>query len=466
MFDITITIHRGTPAVHHAINIPIYFQNEHFKRGFIIGLQTALDDREKWRSEDLMEELRDAVTEGLFNEPTGEQADEAQSCSSVNSLAASSRVSSVRVFNQPVWKRTGLLLWRGECMVFQGFSPIARNYFQMPNEWTDITADIESLAELKIVEYVLRHTWGYHEFGQCKTISIDEFMYGRRRADGSRMDKGTKLSRPSVIDGVKRATEHGYLICAIDTTDQARIKKAYALKMDSGKDLNTSKETLPPSQSSIFTSEVRHLYSSSQVSLPRSEKETLERHFRKKEGAEEHHDPDDHPLSFPPSQNSSLLSSLTEEHAAFWTRWCSVARCKHESLNQTALKHVVELASQVTTTEDVQSLYDYAYDHLRGISEAKGTPLLPPRLGNLVKAYAEWSASRIQKDRKQAEAQARREHISGTGNVRNYTQERLSGASEPMSYKRLDTRPKKTTAQAGRADFDGMLETLRKRVRP
>src|SRR5690349_666224 len=83
---------------------------------------------------------------------------------------------------------------------FAGFVPPTSNYFQMPNEWTNITAEIESLAELKVIEYVLRHTWGFHEFGICKAISIDEFMYGRRKAGGDRMDKGTKLSRPSVID--------------------------------------------------------------------------------------------------------------------------------------------------------------------------------------------------------------------------------------------------------------------------
>src|SRR5437764_1103860 len=105
---------------------------------------------------------------------------------------------------------------------FAGFVPPTRNYFMMPNESTDITAEIDSLAELKVVEHVLRHTWGFHEFGICNTISIDEFMSGRKYTKGSRkgerMDKGTKLSRPSVIDGLRRAVEHGYLICTIDTT--------------------------------------------------------------------------------------------------------------------------------------------------------------------------------------------------------------------------------------------------------
>lgn len=45
---------------------------------------------------------------------------------------------------------------------FQGFrKPKKKHYFCLPNEWTDITAEIDNLPELKIVEYVIRHTWGF-----------------------------------------------------------------------------------------------------------------------------------------------------------------------------------------------------------------------------------------------------------------------------------------------------------------
>ena len=85
---------------------------------------------------------------------------------------------------------------------FQGFSKPEANFFRLPNEWTDITAPITSLAELKLVEYVLKHTWGYSEFDMVKKITTDEFMYGRKKKDGSRIDTGTGLSKPSVIAGL------------------------------------------------------------------------------------------------------------------------------------------------------------------------------------------------------------------------------------------------------------------------
>src|SRR4051812_35219803 len=81
---------------------------------------------------------------------------------------------------------------------FQGFDPPESNYFRLPNSWTDITASIDNLAELKVVEYILRHTWGFQEYGIKKHITVDEFVSGRRLSDGSRMDKGTGLSERAV----------------------------------------------------------------------------------------------------------------------------------------------------------------------------------------------------------------------------------------------------------------------------
>src|SRR5437588_10003867 len=114
---------------------------------------------------------------------------------------------------------------------FQGFSKPEANFFRLPNEWTDITAHVTSLAEMKLVEYVLKHTWGYSEFDMVKKITTDEFMYGRKKKSGERIDIGTGLSKPSVIAGLKSAVAHGLLEEEIDDSDKARIKKYYKLKM-------------------------------------------------------------------------------------------------------------------------------------------------------------------------------------------------------------------------------------------
>ena len=115
--------------------------------------------------------------------------------------------------------------------IYAGFSKPEANFFRLPNEWTDITARITSLAELKLVEYVLKHTWGYSEFDMVKKITTDEFMSGRKKKNGERIDTGTGLSKPSVIEGLHSAVKHGLLEVEIDDSDKARIKKYYKLKM-------------------------------------------------------------------------------------------------------------------------------------------------------------------------------------------------------------------------------------------
>ena len=179
---------------------------------------------------------------------------------------------------------------------FNGFVRPVRNYFPMPNEWINLCAQIDNLAELKIIQYVLRHTWGFQEYGITKAITVEEFMHGRKRQDGSRIDKGTGLkSDRSVKDGLKAAIAHGYLISEVDETDLARIKKSYALKMQPPIPEESEGYNLPPTDEltsdsqvvstplagSIYPSEGQHLPPYQVDTTPRSEKDTLEKHLEK-----------------------------------------------------------------------------------------------------------------------------------------------------------------------------------------
>src|SRR5215217_3018183 len=114
---------------------------------------------------------------------------------------------------------------------FSGFDRPESNYFRMPNTWTEITAEIDNIAEMKVVEYILRHTWGYQEYGLKKHITIDEFVNGRRRQDGARMDQGTGLSERAVYDGIRKAVAAGLIEEETDRSDRGRIKKSYSLRM-------------------------------------------------------------------------------------------------------------------------------------------------------------------------------------------------------------------------------------------
>ena len=176
---------------------------------------------------------------------------------------------------------------------FAGFVPPVNDFFRMPNEWINICAKITNIAELKIVQYVLRHTWGYQEYDEPKKITIDEFMYGRKRKDKTRIDDGTGLSKQSVIDGIERAIKHGFLICERDDKDKARQKKYYQLHMRSGvknldshsdvKELDTCSgvKNLDSPGVKDLDHDVKELDTRGVESRHRTEKDTIETHLEK-----------------------------------------------------------------------------------------------------------------------------------------------------------------------------------------
>jgi hypothetical protein len=148
---------------------------------------------------------------------------------------------------------------------FEGFESPEENWSKLPHALIEALPIIETVSEFKVITYILRHTWGFKD--EEKRITLDEFANGRKRKDGTRLDSGTGLTIPSIRDGLKRGIEHGFIEHHQDATDKARVKNFYSLRMREGE--NCKKDS-----------------PSGKKSLPRSEKETLERNSKKeKEGA-------------------------------------------------------------------------------------------------------------------------------------------------------------------------------------
>jgi hypothetical protein len=180
---------------------------------------------------------------------------------------------------------------------FAGFGRPKSNYFKMPKEWTNLTAKMNSLAEVKVVEYVLKHTWGYQEFGIAKKITTDEFINGRRRKDGSRMDDGTGLDAKSVRSGLQKAVEHGLIIEEVNDSDLGRIKKYYLIRMsvESSEEIEAEEGEVDEAEISRQIGKVSPSEQIGKISPPdresfharggnfreRTEKDTLERYFKK-----------------------------------------------------------------------------------------------------------------------------------------------------------------------------------------
>lgn len=127
--------------------------------------------------------------------------------------------------------------------VFPGFwhpMEASRNvsgFSMMQHVFIEQLSKIDSLAELKIILYIMRHTWGYLEIDNgegvlwAKKITVDEFMYGRKRKDKTRMDHGTGLSSWGVQKGIELALKHKYILQVVDDSDKARIEKSYCLNI-------------------------------------------------------------------------------------------------------------------------------------------------------------------------------------------------------------------------------------------
>lgn len=295
---------------------------------------------------------------------------------------------------------------------FEGFVPPTKNFFHMPNEWINICAKINNLAELKVVQYVLRHTWGYREYdGKPKPITVDEFMHGRKYADGTRIDEGTGLSKPSVIQGLKYAIKNGYLTCETDDTDKARVIKSYALKMSSALGVKIldpqirGKDPLPRGSRS-FTTEVNNLDIKGKDPLQRSEKDTIERNSGKKERTPSI--PESDSLSHSSTHSSFSTQDDTQSHiATVATRntsssclsdeeqriqgyWCQLGFTERPSAHE----HWRTLSKHIVSFEDMDSLFKYTQAAIKDKPNKRVFP------GNLVDHLDGWKQDRAPKPEK------------------------------------------------------------------
>jgi predicted RNA-binding Zn-ribbon protein involved in translation (DUF1610 family) len=92
---------------------------------------------------------------------------------------------------------------------FSGF--VAPTTTDTPNELFDIVLPrINNLAELKVVLYIIRRTFGFHK--QIDWIALSQFEHGIVTKDGQRLDDGVGLARKTIVMGLERGVNDGYLV--------------------------------------------------------------------------------------------------------------------------------------------------------------------------------------------------------------------------------------------------------------
>ncbi len=120
-------------------------------------------------------------------------------------------------------------------------------YTQTPDAIFDVWLPHLSGAELKVLLYIVRHTFGYRK--DADNISISQFLHGIEKLDGTGwQDHGTGLSQPAITAAVRRLVALGLVTATRQTARSGGdAPTRYSLIM------RGSKESLHPRPKKVRT---------------------------------------------------------------------------------------------------------------------------------------------------------------------------------------------------------------------
>src|SRR5579871_6675282 len=106
------------------------------------------------------------------------------------------------------------------------------NSTQIPDVILDFWLSELSGAELKVVLYVARRTYGFGKTSD--NISLTQICSGITKRDGTVLDTGTGLSRSSVARAVKTLEEQGIILRRLNLseTSNEHEESTYSLNLD------------------------------------------------------------------------------------------------------------------------------------------------------------------------------------------------------------------------------------------
>src|SRR5215218_1623084 len=91
---------------------------------------------------------------------------------------------------------------------FQGYS--SPNYTPVPDELFDEQLPDLSGAELKVLLYVIRRTFGFKK--DSDNISLSQMLNGMRSRDGRAVDRGVGLSKKTLLQAIKSLEDQGIIL--------------------------------------------------------------------------------------------------------------------------------------------------------------------------------------------------------------------------------------------------------------
>ena len=99
---------------------------------------------------------------------------------------------------------------------FMGFS--SPNTTAVPDDFFDVLAPNLSEAELRVLIYILRRTFGFKK--ESDTISLKQMVEGITTRDGRMLDRGTGMSKPGVMKGVKGLVAKGVILASRNSSPE------------------------------------------------------------------------------------------------------------------------------------------------------------------------------------------------------------------------------------------------------
>jgi DNA-binding transcriptional ArsR family regulator len=91
---------------------------------------------------------------------------------------------------------------------------------QVPDMLFDELLPDLSGAELKVLLYIIRRTFGFKK--DADAIALSQIQHGITRADGTRLDRGTGLAKSTAVEAIKRLEAMGIIEAVRSGPDGAR----------------------------------------------------------------------------------------------------------------------------------------------------------------------------------------------------------------------------------------------------
>ncbi len=126
---------------------------------------------------------------------------------------------------------------------FSGFT--SPNYTQVPDELFDALMVELSGAELKVLLYIIRRTFGFKR--DSDTISLSQMLGGLKSRDGQQLDRGVGISKRSLLTVLRSLQKRGVILTKRRTSaEHGNEPTSYRLNIRTVTHEKEREEPLPP----------------------------------------------------------------------------------------------------------------------------------------------------------------------------------------------------------------------------